>query len=461
MSVTPKPVTVPATPSVTPAAHGPVPSPAQLAWHRREIYGFVHFTVNTFTDREWGYGDEPASAFNPTALDCAQWVDAAKAGGLTALILTAKHHDGFCLWPSATTKHHVGASLFRGGAGDVVRELAEACRAGGIGFGVYCSPWDRNHAAYGESAYVDTYHAQWRELLTNYGDLCEVWFDGANGGDGYYGGARETRRIDARTYYRFPELWALCQRLQPGAVRFSDAGPDIRWCGNEAGFANGTTWAKVHPEGFAPGKVESKQRLVTGDADGSVWRPVEVDVSIRPGWFWHGNERPRSGAQLFDLWLASVGRNAGLHLNLTPDRRGLIPEGDVVELRRFRGLVEAFTAVDLLHGRGEGAFAALTDGDPATWWAADACQAEIVLPLGGNHTVGGVRLEEAVRFGQRVEGFTVELHYGGAWYELARGTTIGAQRILALPNAHGDALRLRILSSQAPAVLSRVMAYAG
>ncbi len=177
--------------------------------------------------------------------------------------------------------------------------------------------------------------------------------------------------------------------------------------------------------------------------------------------FWHENERPRSGTALFDLWLASVGRNAGLHLNLTPDRRGLIPEGDVVELRRFRGLVEAFTAVDLLRGRGEGALATLTDGDPSTWWAADACQAEIVLPLGGNRTVGGVRLEEAVRFGQRVQGFMVELHYGGAWYELARGTTIGAQRILALPNAHGDALRLRILASQAPAVLSRVMAYAG
>ena len=212
----------------TPTIHGPVPSPRQIAWHRRELYGFIHFTQNTFTDKEWGYGDEDPAGFNPTELDCQQWVAAAKAGGLTALILTAKHHDGFCLWPTATSTHNVSRSPFRGGQGDVVRELSDACRAGGIGFGLYCSPWDRNHAAYGRPDYVDVYHAQWRELLTHYGPLCEIWFDGANGGDGYYGGAREKRSIDAKTYYRFDELWALCRKLQPDAVMFSDGGPDVR-----------------------------------------------------------------------------------------------------------------------------------------------------------------------------------------------------------------------------------------
>lgn len=444
-----------------PAPHGPVPSPRQLAWHRRELYGFVHFTVNTFTDREWGYGDEAENVFNPEALDCRQWVVAAKAGGLNGLILTAKHHDGFCLWPSATTSHNITRSPFRGGRGDLVHEFTDACRAGGIACGLYCSPWDRNHAAYGTLAYTEVYHAQWRELLSKYGPLCELWFDGANGGDGYYGGAREKRAIDSRTYYRFDELRAMCRQLQPEAVMFSEAGPDLRWCGNEAGFTSATCWAKVRPEGFAPGWVESKQRLVEGDADGSVWRPPEVDVSIRPGWFWHPNEKARSGSNLFKLWLSSVGRGAGLNLNLTPDRRGLIPESDILELIRFRSQVEAFTAVDLTRGRMTGEFASLTDGDRDTYWTAPARIAEIVIELGGGHNLGGIRIEEAIRFGQRIEAFAVDVHAGGAWYEGARGTTIGAQRILPLAPLHGDAVRLRILASQAPAVLARVMVFAG
>ncbi len=444
-----------------PVPHGPVPSPRQLAWHRRERYGFVHFTVNTFTDREWGYGDEAESVFAPEALDCAQWVAAAKAGGLTGLILTAKHHDGFCLWPTATSPHNISRSPFRGGSGDVVREFVDACRAGGIACGLYCSPWDRNHAAYGTPAYTDVFHAQWRELLSNYGPLCELWFDGANGGDGYYGGAREKRAIDNRTYYRFDELWAMCRQLQPEACLFSDAGPDLRWCGNEGGFTSATCWAKVRPEGFAPGKVDSQQRLVEGDADGSVWRPSEVDVSLRPGWFWHQHERARSGDNLFDVWLASVGRGASMNLNLTPDRRGLIPATDIVELARFNGLVEAFTAVDLARSRAAAGQESLTDGDPDTWWAAPTETAEVVVELGSRTDLGGIRIEEAIRFGQRVSAFTVEARSWGAWYEIARGTTIGAQRILQTGQISAEAVRLRILASQAPAVLARLMVYAG
>ena len=441
-----------------PMPHGPTPSPRQLAWHRREVYGFVHFTVNTFTNREWGYGDEPESIFDPTELDCDQWVAAARAGGLSALILTAKHHDGFCLWPTETTPHNISRSPFRNGTGDLVRELAEACRRGGLGFGVYCSPWDRNHPQYGRPAYVDVFHAQWRELLTHYGPLCELWFDGANGGDGYYGGAREKRSIDATTYYRFDDLWRMGRELQPDAVLFSDAGPDVRWCGNESGFAAATCWAKVQPEGFSVGAAD-RQRLASGDAEGTVWRPPEVDVSIRPGWFWHANERPRSGENLFRLWLASVGRGACLNLNIPPDRRGLIPSADVVALTRLRSMVEAFTAVDLAQGRGAGDQAALTDGRRETWWAAKETQAEIVIELGQRVDLGGIRIEEAIAFGQRVEAFAVDVRLG-AWIEAARGTTIGAQRILELAPACGDAVRVRILASQAPPVLTRVMIYA-
>jgi alpha-L-fucosidase len=450
-----------------PIPHGPVPSPRQLAWHRRETYGFVHFTMNTFTDREWGFGDEDPARFAPSALDCRQWVDAARAGGLKALILTAKHHDGFCLWPTATTTHNISRSPFRDGKGDLVRELAEACREAGLAFGLYCSPWDRNNPAYGTPAYVDLYHAQVRELLTSYGPLCEFWFDGANGGDGFYGGAREKRTIDARTYYRFPELWAMCHRLQPGAVLFSDAGPDVRWCGNEQGLAGRTNWCRISPEGFAPGLVDQPDLLPAGDPQGTVWRPSEVDISIRPGWFWHHNERPHCADALFDIWLASVGRNAGMLLNLTPDRRGLIPSEDHASLLGMRQRIDAFQAIDLARGRpitaegaADGGIGHLVDGDEATWWAAPSTTASITIDLGETGVLGGIRLEEAITFGQRVEAFVVEAKMYQSWHELERGTTIGAQRILALPAIRPSAVRVRVLAAQAPPVLRRIAIYA-
>ena len=443
----------------SPTVHGPVPSPRQIAWHRRETFGFVHFTVNTFTDREWGYGDEPESIFAPSELDCDQWVAAARAGGLNALILTAKHHDGFCLWPTATTSHNISQSPFRDGKGDVVRELAEACKRGGLAFGLYCSPWDRNHPAYGRPEYVEVYHAQWRELLTQYGPLCELWFDLANGGDGYYGGAREKRSIDPKTYYRWDELWAMCRHYQPDAVMFSDVGPDVRWCGNESGYTGITCWAKASAGDLAPGEVD-KQRLIEGDPVGSRWRPAEACVSIRPGWFWHPTERARSGENLFKIWLSSVGRGAGMNLNLPPDRRGLIPVTDILELRRFRNLVETFTAVDLARGRATGEFAPLTDGDPNTWYAADQTTAEVVIELGQNADLGGMRIEEAIAYGQRIETFSVDARKWGGWFEVARGATVGSQRILDLSPVNADAVRIRIIASQAPPVLSRVMVYA-
>jgi len=450
--------------TITP--HGPVPSPRQARWHARETYGFVHFTMNTFTGREWGFGDEDQALFQPTRLDTDQWVAAAKAGGLKALILTAKHHDGFCLWPTATTAHSVRACNWRAGQGDVVGDLARSCRAAGLEFGLYCSPWDRNHAGYGGPEYVATYHAQVEELLTRYGDLCEFWFDGANGGDGYYGGARDSRSIDRRSYYEFPRLWASCRQHQPDAVLFSDAGPDLRWCGNERGVTGTTNWAKIRPEGFAVGQIDDMGRLAHGDPDGSIWRPVEVDVSIRPGWFWHAEETAKDAEELFTLWLASVGHGGGLNLNLTPDRDGLIPAADVAALAGMRQRIDAFTAKDLAHGRPLTASAArpdhpatnLVDGDLTSCWAApdSTTTATLELDLDGEPRLRGVRLEEAIQYGQRVASFAIDGWFSGDhWLELARGTTIGAQRILPLPMVRTGRLRLRILDSQAAPVLRR------
>ena len=449
-----------------PLPWGAVPNEHQLRWHRRERYGFIHFTMNTFTDKEWGYGDEDPAMFNPTQLDCRQWVAAAKAGGLKALILTAKHHDGFCLWPTATTTHNISRSPFRDGKGDLVRELSDACREGGIDFGLYCSPWDRNHPAYGTPEYPKVFHAQWKELLSNYGPLCEVWFDGANGGDGFYGGAREKRSIDARTYYGLEELWAECHRLQPQAMIFSDAGPDIRWCGNEAGYGSFTSWCKVDQAGVFPGIVDNYDRLPLGEAQGKVWRPVEVDVSIRPGWFFHPNERPRTGEELFEIWLASVGQNANLLLNLTPDRRGLIPASDVASLHDFYHRVTNFTALDLAlgskveaSGTALGSAQNLVDGNPDTWWMGDAETSTVTIDLGSAQRIKGFRLEEGIAYGQRVEAFSIEVAWWNSWTEIFRGTTIGAQRIVRLPLAAGRRVRLKILSAQAAPVLTTVQLF--
>ena len=287
---------------------------------RAELYGFLHFSVNTFTDREWGLGDESPTVFDPTDFDADQIVTVAKTAGMKGLILTAKHHDGFCLWPSKLTRHSVASSPWRGGQGDVVRELSDACRRHGLGFGVYLSPWDRHHAEYGRPAYLDYFRGQLRELLTGYGPLFEVWFDGANGGDGYYGGARETRRIDRRSYYDWETTWRLVRELQPGAALFSDAGPDVRWVGNEKGIAFDPAWATLNRDDFAPGEAD-EARLNRGDRPGTHWLPAECDVSIRPGWFYHPaeDEKVKSPDELLDLYYQSVGRGASFLLNVPPD----------------------------------------------------------------------------------------------------------------------------------------------
>ena len=446
-----------------PAAYGPVPAPRQLRWHEREFYGFLHFTINTFTDKEWGYGDESPALFNPTDFDAEQIVQAAAAAGMKGLILTCKHHDGFTLWPSKYTEHSVKNSPWRGGRGDVVKDISTACRKQGLKFGVYLSPWDRNHKDYGKPEYITYFRNQLRELLTGYGPIFEIFLDGANGGDGFYGGARETRRIDRETYYDWPTTWQLIRQLQPDTCIFSDAGPDVRWVGNERGIAGETCWATLNAADFVPGRAD-EARLNRGDRPGAQWVPAECDVSIRPGWFYHAKEdqRVKTARQLVDLYYSSVGRGASLLLNLAPDRRGRIPEGDVAALQEFRRLLEATFSKNLASGAKASASNTRGNADRKfspdqvldnrrdTYWASDdqARTPELILDLGREVTFNVVRLREHLPLGQRVEAFALDCWLDGKWQEFATSTSIGNCRLVRTRPLTTTKIRLRI--TQAP-----------
>ena len=447
-----------------PAPYGAFPSKRQLAWHELELYAFLHFTVNTFTDKEWGYGDEDPSIFDPKQFDAAKIVSALKAGGMRQVILTCKHHDGFCLWPTKTTEHHVRR-------GDIVKDISEAARRQGLKFGVYLSPWDRNNAAYGTPAYIDIYRRQLRELLTNYGPIGEVWHDGANGGDGYYGGAREKRTIDKRTYYDWPKTWDLVRALQPDAVIFSDVGPDLRWVGNEKGYANDTCWETYDPVGVdgtapAPGFTRDKEGQ-TGTRNGSHWMPPECDVSIRPGWFWHEkeNDKVKTPRQLMDLYYRSVGRGGSMLLNLPPDRRGLLHENDVASLRDFGALVRGTFQTNLASGAKIKASNVrrgfdpkhLLDGNRDSYWCAEdaVTTAELDLTLPAETAFNVVRLREQIQLGQRIEAFEVDRWANGQWETFAKATSIGACRLIRTESdIKTTRLRLRITQSAACPALS-------
>jgi alpha-L-fucosidase len=435
--------------------------------------------MNTFTGKEWGYGDEDPALFHPTAFDADAIVVALQAGGMRGVILTCKHHDGFCLWPTHSTEHSVRHSGWRDGKGDVVREISDAARRHGMKFGVYLSPWDRNSALYGKPAYVEMYRMQLRELLTDYGPIFEVWHDGANGGDGYYGGAREKRLIDKRSYYDWPRTWEMVRSLQPNAVIFSDVGPDIRWVGNESGYAGETCWATYDPVGedggpAAPGYVREKEGE-TGHRHGSHWMPAECDVSIRPGWFWHAEENAhvKTPAQLADLYYKSMGRGASLLLNVPPDRRGLLHENDVASLRRFGELIEATFATNLAAGarmttatvRGrDPAFdpRKLIDGDPYTYWTTDdsVTTPEVVMESDRPVTFNIIRLREAIRLGQRIEQFELDYWDSGDWKRFAQGTSIGSCRLIRTPESVTTTrVRLRIMKSPVCPALSELGLY--
>jgi alpha-L-fucosidase len=414
--------------AVIPPLDRPTPSAAQLQWHRDELAMFLHFGVNTFTNREWGDGTESPSIFNPSALNARQWAQTARSAGFKAMILTAKHHDGFCLWPTKTTTHSVAASPFRGGKGDVVREFADACRREDLRVGLYLSPWDRNHPAYGDSArYNDVYVAQLTELLTQYGPIAEVWFDGANGE-----GPNGKKQI-----YDWPRVWGEVKRLQPDAVIFSDAGPGVRWCGNERGTAGDPNWATVDPTKVpfpgadGPGIVDALQH---GDRDGTVWRPAEVDVSIRPGWFHHPAEdtRVRSIDNLVNLYFSSVGRNGKLLLNVPPTSEGLIHAIDVERLTGMRQELE----------RQFGNKAPVSNRE---WRVTGPRTAQLDVDFGRARSVSILRLEEEISRGQVVAAYRVEgSDAAGAWKPLSRGTTIGNTKLDRITPAVVRRLRLTI-----------------
>jgi alpha-L-fucosidase len=445
-----------------PTPYGPVPSARQLRWQKMEFVGFVHFTVNTFTDKEWGDGDESESVFNPTDFNANQIVRTARDAGMKELILTCKHHDGFCLWPSQFTAHSVKNSPWKNGRGDVVRDISDACDKAGLKFGVYLSPWDRNQKDYGRPEYLNYYRHQLRELLTRYGAISEVWFDGANGGSGYYGGARERRTIDNRTYYDWPTTWQMVRDLQPSACIFSDGGPDIRWVGNEKGIAGDPCWATLNAGEFGPGYGPAQgyeTSLNSGDRPGTHWLPPECDVSIRPGWFYHPSEddKVKTPRQLVDLYYHSVGRGAVLLLNIPPDRRGQINENDIKSLREFRRLLDTTFSEDLARGakvtasdtRGSDprfAPSNVTAGRPDRYWSTGdfITRPELVLDLGKPIQFNVVRLREYLPLGQRIEAFALDQWQAGQWIEFAADTSIGNCRLVRGPMITTDKVRLRI-----------------
>lgn len=447
-----------------PKPYGPLPTERQLNWHEMEYYMFVHFSMNTFTDKEWGYGDEDEKLFNPAELDCRQWAKVAKEAGMKGIILTAKHHDGFCLWPSPFTKHSVRYSPWQNGAGDLLFELQRACKENGLKFGVYLSPWDRNSPVYGTPEYLTYYRNQLFELLTKYGEIFEVWFDGANGGDGYYGGAREKRKIDNKTYYDWPNTHKIVREYQPNAVMFSDAGPDIRWVGNESGKGSYTNWCLLKKDEMYPGGDFAKI-LGEGHEDGNYWVPAEVDVSIRPGWFYHKNQDTlvKSPEKLMEIYYASVGNNCNLLLNVPPDRRGLLHENDVRSLISFRELRDKEFENELTKGKPVTATrergkifrsSMVNDGDPKTYWSTPdkVKKASLTFELGGETEVNRILMQEFISLGQRVTKFNVSADVNGVWQTMVEGTTIGHKIIRKFPVIKTSRLMVTFEAKACPAI---------
>lgn len=457
-----------------PAPYGPLPSEAQLNWHEMEMYCLIHFTPTTFQNKEWGFGDAPAAIFNPPHFDADQIAEAAKAAGFNGLISVAKHHDGFCLWPTQTTEYNIANTPWRDGKGDMVREFEEATRKQGMQFGIYVSAWDRNHPEYGNEAYADAYREQLRELYEGYGELFTSWHDGANGGDGYYGGANETRRIDRATYYEWEEkTWALTREMQPTAVIFSDVGLDTRWVGNERGIAPETSWATFTPVGpdgdkAAPGHVDERF-LGSGQRDGQFWIPAECDVPHRPGWFYHPeqDDQVKTPDQLFDLYLKSVGRGAAFNLGLAPNTDGVLHPKDVASLEGFGEKIKQtfavnyadnarLTASNTRNNREKPYGAAnVLDDDRYSYWATDddVTAPELVIELDGEQTFDLIRLRENIKLGQRLDSVWVDVWENESWQPLAMATSIGSSRIIPLENpVTATQLRLRLYAPVAPAL---------
>ncbi|MHA7964647.1 alpha-L-fucosidase [Paenibacillus sp. CAU 1782] len=460
-----------------------VPSDRQLAWQQTEFYGFIHFTVNTFTDREWGDGTEEPAIFDPSELDAVQWVDACVAAGMKGLILTCKHHDGFCLWPSKLTAHSVASSPWRGGRGDLVKEVSEACRAAGIKFGVYLSPWDRHESSYGDSVRYNAYFVdQLTELLTGYGELFCVWFDGACGE-----GPNGKRQI-----YDWDAYYAVIRELQPGAV-ISVCGPDVRWCGNEGGHTRDREWSvvpatmqdneKIQSESQQQDDGEFARRVGSGDDDlGSrevvaeaeelIWYPAEVNTSIRPGWFYHSEEdsKVKTLEELQDTYERAVGGNATFLLNLPPDRRGLIHENDVARMKSFGDWLRARYASNVALNAATTSSAELDDNHNAakavdgrgdTYWCPPEGleQAMLELDFGSNLVFDRVVLMEWIKAGQRIEAFRLERRDGVHWKPFYEGALVGYKKICRFEPVRASRLRVVIAESRLQPTLMSVGVY--
>ncbi|MBQ6964467.1 MAG: alpha-L-fucosidase [Bacteroidaceae bacterium] len=437
--------------STQPIPCGPVPSENQLRWQDMEMYAFIHYSLNTYTDEEWGFGNEKLEMFNPSDLDCRQWARVCKQAGMKGIIFTAKHHCGFCMWPSAYTEYSVKNTPWKNGKGDVVRELADACRKEGLKFAVYLSPWDRNHPDYGKPEYITYFRNQLRELLTQYGDIFEVWFDGANGGDGWYGGANETRRIDGKTYYKWAETFRMIRELQPNAVIWNDGGDrgDLRWVGTEAGNVGETNWSLLNEEGEVTWPM-----LHYGLEDGDSWVPGETNTSIRPGWFYHDaeNAHVKSLSKLMDTYYKSVGRNSTLLLNFPVAPNGRIHPNDSLRGIAFNKMIHEVFKDDLAKK------AKISRADDNATFVID-----FKKPVTFNRFVA----EEDIRYGQRVKKFSLEAEVDGRWQplkdELAENgdglTTIGHRRIVCFPRVTATCLRFRVIDSKCNPMIKRTSVF--
>ena len=432
---------------------GPVPSENQLRWQDMEMYAFIHYSLNTYTDQEWGFGNEDPKLFNPSDLDCRQWARVCKQAGMRGIIFTAKHHCVFCMWPSKYTEYSVKNSPWKDGKGDVVRELADACREEGLEFAVYLSPWDRNHPEYGRHAYVEYFRNQLRELLTNYGDIFEVWFDGANGGDGWYGGANETRKIDRTTYYEWPETYKMIRQLQPKCLIWNDGSDrgDLRWVGTEAGNVGETNWSLLYRDGDVP-----YQMLHYGVEDGNVWCPGETNTSIRPGWFYHEteNEHVKSLSKLMDTYYKSVGRNSTLLLNFPIAPNGRIHPNDSLRGIAFKQMIDEVFKENLV-------------ASPPAPLQRERGVVTYVIDIKKGAAFNRFLAEEDIAQGQRVRKFSLEAMVDGKWQPLKDElvedgdglTTIGHRRIICFPTVKATKLRFTINSYKQEPIIKKIGVY--
>jgi len=455
----------------SPDPYGPVPTENQIRWQEMEYYAFVHFSLNTYTNQSWGYGNEDINLFNPEKLNCRQWARICKEAGMKGIILTAKHHGGFCLWPSDYTEYSVRNAPWKDGKGDVVRELADACKEYDLKLGIYLSPWDRNCEDYGKPEYITYFRNQLTELLTNYGEIFEVWYDGANGGTGYYGGANENRQIDRTTYYDWKNTYKLVRGLQPNIVIWNDGGDraDLRWVGTEGGYVGETNWSLLNATGDVPYDM-----LHYGVENGDLWVPAEVNTSIRPEWFYHPaeDEKVKSLPKLMDTYYNSIGHNGTLLLNFPIMPNGLIHPKDEKAVLDFAKAVKEVFAVNLVkkaqveatNVRGNSRkfeAAKAIDEENETYWATDdnVIQASMAIDFGQSITFNRFLAQEYIRLGQRVKAFKLEALVDGNWKEIAKATTIGHKRILRFPTIESTKIRFTITDAKACPVISNIGVY--